>query len=213
MKRKTFARMNCSIARALELVGEWWTMLILREAFLGTRRFRDFQRNLGIARNILSARLKKLVMRGILVRSAAPRGRRLEYRLTEKGQAFFPVLMALMQWGDRYAANAAEAPVRVVDLISGEEIAEIQIMSRDGRAPAGVRRHALSRPRCGTVDQGTLREGTEEGAGRGICRARIAWTGDGNRKPVKALRSRSERTSLPSGKRSEPSEGVCDERS
>lgn len=134
MKRKTFARMNCSIARALELVGEWWTMLILREALLGTRRFRDFQRNLGIARNILSARLKKLVTRGILVRSVGPAGgRRLEYRLTDKGRAFFPVLMALMQWGDRHAANAAGPPVRVVERSSGEEIAEICVMNHQGR--------------------------------------------------------------------------------
>ncbi len=141
MKRKTFARMNCSIARALELVGEWWTMLILREAFLGTRRFRDFQSNLGIARNILSARLKKLVTRGLLQRSAAPQGgRRLEYRLTEKGRAFFPVLMALMQWGDRYVANVAGAPVSVVDRATGQEIAEIRVMSHDGRSlsPADV---------------------------------------------------------------------------
>ncbi|HKV53028.1 MAG TPA: helix-turn-helix domain-containing protein [Candidatus Binataceae bacterium] len=134
MKRKTFARMNCSIARALELVGEWWTMLILREAFLGTRRFRDFQRNLGIARNILSARLKKLVTRGILERStAAGGGRRLEYRLTEKGRAFFPVLMALMQWGDRYAACPGGPPVRVVDRHSGEDIADICVTDHQGR--------------------------------------------------------------------------------
>ncbi len=107
MRRKTFARMNCSIARALELVGEWWTMLILREAFLGTQRFHDFQQNLGIARNILSARLKKLVARGILERIAAPGGgRRFEYRLTTKGRAFFPVLMALMQWGDHWSPDA-----------------------------------------------------------------------------------------------------------
>ena len=134
MRRKTFARMNCSIARALELVGEWWTMLILREAFLGTRRFHDFQRNLGIARNILSARLKKLVMRGILERTAAQDGgRRLEYRLTEKGRAFFPVLMALMQWGDRFAACPGGPPVKVVDRESGTEIAEIRVISLDGR--------------------------------------------------------------------------------
>ena len=134
MRRKTFARMNCSIARALELVGEWWTMLILREAFLGTRRFHDFQRNLGIARNILSARLKKLVTRGLLERTAAPGGgRRLEYRLTEKGRAFFPVLMALMQWGDRFAACPGGPPVRVVDRETGIEIAEISVTSRDGR--------------------------------------------------------------------------------
>jgi DNA-binding HxlR family transcriptional regulator len=134
MRRKTFARMNCSIARALELIGEWWTMLILREAFLGTRRFHDFQQNLGIARNILSARLKKLVARGILERVAAPDGgRRLEYRLTGKGRAFFPVLMALMQWGDRWVAGADRVPVRVVDRESGVEIGEINVVSGDGR--------------------------------------------------------------------------------
>jgi DNA-binding HxlR family transcriptional regulator len=141
MRRKTFARMNCSIARALELVGEWWTMLILREAFLGSRRFHDFQQNLGIARNILSARLKKLVARGILERIAASDGgRRLEYRLTGKGRAFFPVLIALMQWGDRWIAGSDRVPVRVVDRQSGREIAEINVVSGDGRplGPADV---------------------------------------------------------------------------
>lgn len=141
MRRKTFARMNCSIARALDLVGEWWTMLILREAFLGTRRFHDFQQNLGIARNILSARLKKLVARGILERAVSPDGgRRLEYRLTAKGRDFFPVLMALMQWGDRWVAGCDRVPVRVVDRASGHEIAEIGVVSEDGRplAPADV---------------------------------------------------------------------------
>ncbi|MBE3602605.1 helix-turn-helix transcriptional regulator [bacterium] len=141
MRRKTFARMNCSIARALELVGEWWTMLIMREAFLGTRRFRDFQRNLGIARNILSARLKKLVARGVLTREAAPGGgRRLEYRLTEKGRAFFPVLMALMQWGDQWIAGPDRAPVKVVERASGREIAQVAVRAADGRVlqPAEV---------------------------------------------------------------------------
>jgi DNA-binding HxlR family transcriptional regulator len=134
MRRKTFARMNCSIARALELIGEWWTVLILREAFLGTRRFRDFQQNLGIARNILSARLKKLVARGILERIATPAGgRRFEYRLTSKGRAFFPVLMALMQWGDQWVAGCDRVPVRVVDRESGREIREINVLSGDGR--------------------------------------------------------------------------------
>jgi DNA-binding HxlR family transcriptional regulator len=134
MRRKTFARMNCSIARALELVGEWWTMLILREAFLGTRRFHDFQANLGIARNILSARLKKLVARGILERVAGPDGgRRLEYCLTDKGRDFFPVLMALMQWGDRWVAGSDRAPIKVIERLSGGEIAEIQVTTHDGK--------------------------------------------------------------------------------
>jgi DNA-binding HxlR family transcriptional regulator len=142
MRRKTFARMNCSIARALELVGEWWTMLIMREAFLGTRRFHDFQANLGIARNILSARLKKLVARGILERVAGPDGsRRLEYRLTDKGRDFFPVLMALMQWGDRWVAGSDRAPIKVIDRSSGSEIAEIQVTTLEGKPlrPGDVR--------------------------------------------------------------------------
>jgi DNA-binding HxlR family transcriptional regulator len=134
MRRKTFARMNCSIARALELVGEWWTMLIMREAFLGTRRFHDFQCNLGIARNILSARLKKLVARGILERVAGSGGgRRLEYRLTDKGRDFFPVLMALMQWGDRWVAGSDRAPLKVIEESSGSEIAEIQVTTLEGK--------------------------------------------------------------------------------
>jgi DNA-binding HxlR family transcriptional regulator len=140
MRRKTFAHMNCSIARALEQIGEWWTFLILREAFMGTRRFDKFQRHLGIARNILSARLKKLVARGILERRVAT-GRRGEYRLTEKGRELFPVMMALRQWGDRWVLGAERAPVIVVERESCQPIAELCVTSRDGRPlrPSEVR--------------------------------------------------------------------------
>jgi DNA-binding HxlR family transcriptional regulator len=140
MRRKTFAHMNCSIARALEQIGEWWTFLILREAFMGTRRFDKFQRHLGIARNILSVRLKKLVARGILERRVAT-GRRGEYRLTEKGRELFPVMMALRQWGDRWVLGAERAPVIVVERESSEPIAEVCVASRDGRPlrPSEVR--------------------------------------------------------------------------
>jgi DNA-binding HxlR family transcriptional regulator len=132
--------MNCSIARALEQIGEWWTFLILREAFMGTRRFDKFQRHLGIARNILSARLKKLVARGILERRVAT-GRRGEYRLTEKGRELFPVMMALRQWGDRWVIGAERAPVIVVERESSQPIAELCVTSRDGRPlrPSEVR--------------------------------------------------------------------------
>src|SRR5713101_3907053 len=134
MRRKTFAHMNCSIARALEQIGEWWTFLILREAFMGTRRFDKFQRHLGIARNILSARLKKLVARGILAR-------RVEYRLTEKGRELFPVMMTLRQWGDRWVIGVERAPVIVVERESSQPIAELCVTSRDGRPlrPSDVR--------------------------------------------------------------------------
>jgi DNA-binding HxlR family transcriptional regulator len=133
MRRKTFAHMNCSIARALEQIGEWWTFLIVREALMGTRRFDQFQSNLGIARNILAARLKKLRARGILERSVAPDdARRVEYRMTEKGRALFPVLMALREWGDRWVVGPDRVPVIVVDRANSQPI-EVRVSSRDGR--------------------------------------------------------------------------------
>jgi len=133
MRRKSFAHMNCSIARALEQIGEWWTFLIVREALMGTRRFEEFCSNLGIARNILAARLKKLVARGILERSAAPGdARRVEYRLTEKGRALFPVVMALREWGDRWVIGPGRVPVIVVDRVKSQPI-EVRVSSRDGR--------------------------------------------------------------------------------
>jgi DNA-binding HxlR family transcriptional regulator len=98
---------NCSIARALELVGERWTILILRDAFLGIRRFDEFQRSLGIARNVLQSRLERLVEAGILRREPyQERPRRFEYRLTAKGVDLWPVIVALLKWGDRHAAPA-----------------------------------------------------------------------------------------------------------
>jgi DNA-binding HxlR family transcriptional regulator len=100
-----YADETCSIARALELVGERWTLLIIRQALLGTRRFDEFQSELGIARNVLTARLERLVEAGILRRALyQERPKRYEYRLTKKGTDLWPVLMALLQWGDRYEA-------------------------------------------------------------------------------------------------------------
>ena len=105
---------NCSIARTLELVGERWTLLIIRQALLGTRRFDEFQSELGIARNVLSTRLERLVEAGILRRSLyEERPKRYEYRLTKKGTDLWPVLMAMLQWGDRY--EAPEGPPVVIE--------------------------------------------------------------------------------------------------
>jgi DNA-binding HxlR family transcriptional regulator len=101
----TYANQNCSIAGTLELVGERWTLLILRDAFLGTRRFDEFQANLGVARNILQSRLQRLVDEGILRRKRyQEHPERFEYRLTRKGVDLWPILVALMNWGDTYAA-------------------------------------------------------------------------------------------------------------
>lgn len=114
--RFRYSAENCSIGRTLDIVGEKWTLLLLREAFYGVRRFADFHRALGCARNLLSARLRTLVEEGILSQvpyhESGSRGR-FEYRLTDKGLELFAAVVALMQWGDRWTADAAGPPVEV----------------------------------------------------------------------------------------------------
>ncbi len=111
---RTYDDQVCSVARSLEVIGERWTMLVLRDAFRGVRRFEDFQRSLGIARNVLTARLGRLVDEGILERRRyQERPERFEYRLTEKGLELWPLLMHLMRWGDRHYAEDTGVPVLV----------------------------------------------------------------------------------------------------
>lgn len=122
MGRTDFSEMECSIARTLEVVGERWSLLVIRDAFYGVRRFEDFQRDLGVARNILTDRLKKLTDQGVLERRVyATRPNRYEYRLTESGRDLLPVLLTLMQWGDRWAA-ADGPPVRIRHLNCGHDV-------------------------------------------------------------------------------------------
>jgi DNA-binding HxlR family transcriptional regulator len=105
VERKSFAGMHCSVAQCLEVVGEWWSMLIIRDAFLGVTRFDDFQERLGIARNILNQRLTRLVDEGVLDKVAySVHPPRYDYRLTAKGRDLWPVLTAMRQWGDKHAA-------------------------------------------------------------------------------------------------------------
>ena len=105
MLGNTYERQKCSIARSLELIGERWTILVIRDAFLGVRRFDDFQRSLGIARNVLQGRLERLVEGGVLERVRyQERPERFEYRLTEKGIDLWPVVVSLLAWGDRHEA-------------------------------------------------------------------------------------------------------------
>jgi len=109
---RPFADQNCSIARALEVIGERWTLLVMREILLGRRRFADLQRNTGIAKNILSDRLQTLVDQGLLERRLySERPESFEYRPTQKGLDVAPVLVALLRWGDQYAAP--DGPPRV----------------------------------------------------------------------------------------------------
>src|SRR5580700_2518552 len=104
MLKRDYPTQYCSMASALEIIGERWTILILRDVFLDIHRFDDLQRDLGVARNILQARLTRLVEAGILVKKPyQERPLRHEYRLTKKGVDLWPVLVALLNWGDRYA--------------------------------------------------------------------------------------------------------------
>lgn len=115
MQLTSLADWNCSIARTLDVVGEWWTLLILRDAFRGTRRFDDFQASLGVARSVLTARLNKLTEHGVLERRAyTEHPPRYEYSLTDKGRALFPVIAALIRWGDEWAPTPGGAPVVLV---------------------------------------------------------------------------------------------------
>ena len=106
---------NCSIARSLELVGERWTLLVIREVFNGHRRFSEMQRSLGVARNVLTARLQRLVDEGILERRPySERPERYEYFLTEKGLDLWPLMMALMHWGDKHEPLPGGPPTIVI---------------------------------------------------------------------------------------------------
>jgi len=138
VERKSFADMDCSVAQCLEVVGDWWTMLIVRDTFLGVTRFEDFQRRLGISRNILQQRLTKLVDAGILVRVPySEHPPRADYRLTPKGRDLWPVLTAMRQWGDAHAAPDGP-PVQIVHDACGAVSHLVMVCDACGR-PAGPR--------------------------------------------------------------------------
>ncbi len=132
--RRSLARENCSIARALEILGDAWTMLVLRDAFLGTRRFAAFEANLGISKNVLTQRLTHLVDHGILERvDVGEHGTHYEYVLTKMGKDLATVLTALRQWGDRWIFGEGKEPVVVVDRRTGRAIPKVRILDEEGR--------------------------------------------------------------------------------
>jgi len=130
--------MDCSVAQCLEVVGEWWSMLIVRDAFLGVTRFEEFQRRLGIARNILQQRLTTLVEAGVFERVVyCEHPPRYDYRLTAKGRDLWPVLTAMRQWGDRYAAPQGP-PIRIVHKGCGHTVDVVLVCESCGE-PVGPR--------------------------------------------------------------------------
>jgi DNA-binding HxlR family transcriptional regulator len=133
MSKSNLRHGNCPIARVTALLGDSWSLMIIREAFLGSRGFNDFERQLGIARNILTDRLRKLVETGLLRRRTSETDRRMvEYTLTKSGRALFPVLIALSQWVEENLDDCCH-PVRFVERATGEEIQRIRVLSADGR--------------------------------------------------------------------------------
>jgi DNA-binding HxlR family transcriptional regulator len=133
MQRKSFGNMQCPIARSLERVGEWWSILILRDAFYGLTRFDEFQKHLDIAPNMLTRRLNALVEEGLLERHLyCEKPPRHEYRLTQRGRDFRPVLLALMAWGNKHFAPEG-ASVVLLDVATGKNADPVLIDSTTGK--------------------------------------------------------------------------------
>ncbi len=135
MPKRVTAPDYCTIARAMDVIGEQWTLLIIRDAIFGVRHFDEFQRSLGIARNILATRLTKLVEEDIFTRAAHPDDRRkVEYRLTDRGRDLLPVIIALAQWGGKWKRREGDLrPYSMVDRETGAGIARMEVRSTEGR--------------------------------------------------------------------------------
>lgn len=142
----------CGLPEALEVMGERWSFMILRASFNGIQHFEEFLSELGIARNILSNRLTKLVEHGILDRQPCPEDRRrVEYRLTEKGMDLLPAMIALRQWGQKYGGKFLENPV-LVDERDRMPIGPVSILSHDGRSLGPRDLTLVDRSRLGAKD-------------------------------------------------------------
>jgi DNA-binding HxlR family transcriptional regulator len=134
-KRTDLGQANCGIARALQIIGDWWSLLIIREAFGGKQRFGEFQKSLGLAKNILSSRLKKLVEERIFTVEPDPDSALSHrYLLTsEKGAQLYVVLIALWQWGEENCFKPGELKLAMVDKPRGQPLARLQLLAQDGR--------------------------------------------------------------------------------
>ena len=134
VKRVSHRSSSCGVARPLDAIGDWWSLLIVRDAFDGLRRFGEFQKDLGLAKNILAARLRNLVAHGIMdIVPASDGSAYQEYVLTEKGRGLFPLLVALRQWGEDFFFEPGEAHVLLVDRKNGLPVRKLELRAQDGR--------------------------------------------------------------------------------
>jgi DNA-binding HxlR family transcriptional regulator len=134
VKRTSLERNECPIARSLDVIGDWWSLLIIRDALLGKRRFSEFQKSLGLAKNILTVRLRAMVEHGILKTAPASDGSAYqEYLPTPKGRGVFPVLVALRQWSEEFDDRAEEIATVLVDREKGRPVRKLELYAQDGR--------------------------------------------------------------------------------
>jgi DNA-binding HxlR family transcriptional regulator len=153
-KRTDLADADCGIARSVQVIGDWWSILIIRESFKGAQRFGEFQTRLGLAKNILSARLKKLVAEGILKTEPDPAQPAFNcYVLTHKGEQLHVVLVALWQWGEEFCSGRVALTREMVDARDGHRLAKVQPTSQDGRVigPRDFRLAPIHQPRPTTT--------------------------------------------------------------
>ncbi|SED41324.1 helix-turn-helix domain-containing protein [Rhodobacter sp. 24-YEA-8] len=135
VKRVSLWNSGCPVARSLDVIGDWWSLLIIRDVFDGVRRFSEFQTGLGIARGVLATRLRDLTERGILEMAPASDGTAYrEYVLTEKGRGLFLVIVALRQWGEDHLYHPGEARSSLVDIETGAPVTRLQLHAENGRA-------------------------------------------------------------------------------
>lgn len=133
-KQKSLQTSECPVARTVESIGERWCFMILREAFDDVRRFSEFQKNLGLAKNILAIRLKHLIEMGVLEICPASDGSAYkEYILTEKGRSVFPIVVAMRQWGERYMFKEGEMHSVLLDNVNGEPLLPLEVRASNGR--------------------------------------------------------------------------------
>jgi len=134
VKRTSLEHDACPIARSLDAIGDWWSILIIREALLGVTRFGEFQKRLGLAKNILTVRLRALVDQGILKTAPASDGSAYqEYLLTPKGHGTFPILVALRQWSEEFDEHPEEIATVLVDSEKGKPVRKLELHAQDGR--------------------------------------------------------------------------------
>lgn len=133
---------NCSLARTVDIIGDKWALMILRDAFYGVRAFSTFQSGLGIAKTVLSDRLQRLTEAGVLEKVQTREGvDRFDYRLTASGRDLFPIIIALVQWGDRWVFGPGYEPLELVDTAAGAPVKAVAVEAQDGRVlgPRDVR--------------------------------------------------------------------------